>query len=107
MGIISKMYQRTIAISIWKWLEKLLLLSKRQAEESIKQVGQCQLKKENENLEVKITFYLGDKTEDFSPRTGFSNSSEDLLQRIKWGVGEGIQEFCNKDQVVRSSKDYY
>ena len=50
---------------------------------------------------------MGDKTEDFSPGHSFTNSSEDLLQRIKWGVGEGIQEFCNKDQVVRSSKDYY
>ena len=48
-----------------------------------------------------------EKAENLSLRYSFSNSSEDLLQRIKWGVGQGIQECCNKDQVVRTSKDYY
>ena len=47
-------------------------------------------------------FYLVNKTEDFSQEHSISGSSERLLQR---GKGGAIYSFCNKDQVVKTSKD--
>lgn len=48
-------------------------------------------------------FYLADKTEDLSPDI-VSQISRDCPRRE--GTGLDMQDFCNKDQVVRISKDY-
>ena len=50
-------------------------------------------------------FYLADKTEDYSLGRSLSDSSEKLPQRGKGGT-RAYRSFCNKDQVVRTSKDY-
>ena len=50
-------------------------------------------------------FYSVDKTEDLSPGHSISDSSEGLLQRAKGGA-RIYRNFCNKDQVVRTSRDY-
>lgn len=50
-------------------------------------------------------FYLEDKTEDLSLGHSPSDSSERLLRRDKGGA-RIYKSFCNKDQVVRTSKDY-
>ena len=47
--------------------------------------------------------FLADKPKDLSPGHGISDSSEGLLQMGKGGV-EIYMSFCNKDQVVRTSK---
>ena len=54
---------------------------------------------------LRILFYLADKTEELSLGLSPSETSERLLQRGKGGarINRG---FCNKDQVVRTSKDY-
>ena len=50
-------------------------------------------------------FYLVDKTEDFSPEDSFSDRSVGPLQRGKGGATI-YRGFCNKNQAVRTSKDY-
>ena len=55
--------------------------------------------------QLRILFYLADKTEELSLGCSPSGTSERLLQRGKGGarINRG---FCNKDQVGRTSKDY-
>lgn len=50
-------------------------------------------------------FYLVDKTEDVSPGHSMSDYSERLLWRGKRGAKK-FRNFYNKDQVVRTSKEY-
>ena len=50
-------------------------------------------------------FYLADKTEDLSPGHGISDRSEELPQRGQGGA-RIYRSFCNKGQVVGTSKDY-
>ena len=47
--------------------------------------------------------FLADKPKDLSQGHGISDSSEGLLQMGK-GKVEIYRSFCNKDQVVRTSK---
>ena len=51
-------------------------------------------------------FYLVNKTEELWPGRSLSDCSEELLQRRRGGT-RIFKEFCNKDQVVGASKDYY
>ena len=50
-------------------------------------------------------FYSVNKTEDLSPGGSLSDSSEGLLQRGREGA-RVYRSFCNKEQVVGTSKDY-
>ena len=50
-------------------------------------------------LKLRVIFYSGDKTEDLSPRGSISSKPEKTTPR-RQGGSQGIQEFCNKGQVV-------
>lgn len=54
---------------------------------------------------LRIKFYLEDKTEDINLGYGISDNCERLLPRDK-GDARIYGSFCNKDQIVRTSKDY-
>ena len=62
-------------------------------------------KKKSTAWKLRIMFYMVDKTEDLSPGCSLSDSSERLLWR---GEGEVriYRSFCNKDEIVKTSKDY-
>ena len=45
--------------------------------------------------------------EDFSPGYSISSNSEKLLPKRQMGSQEIYRSFCNKDQVVGTSKDYW
>ena len=60
-------------------------------------------KKNCTTLTLRVLFYSPDNTEDLSLEHSNSDNSESLLRRRK--VGACIcRSFCNKDQVVRTSK---
>ena len=63
-------------------------------------------KKKLHNLKVENYVLFGGLAEDLSPGDSLSDSSEGLLQRGKVGV-KIYRGFCNKNQVVGTSKDYY
>ena len=62
--------------------------------------------KKMHNLKVENYGFLFDGiSEDLSLGSSFSDSSEGLLGRDEGGAGI-YRSFCNKKQVVRTSKDY-
>ena len=65
----------------------------------------CRLKKKCTTYKLRITFYSVDKTEDLSPDAASQDDSEGRLPRGK-GRARLYGSFCNKDKVVRTSKDY-
>ena len=67
----------------------------------------CRLgkKKKSTPWKLSIMIYLADKTEDLSPEDKPSGHSERLLQGGKTGASV-YGRFCNKDQVVETSKGY-
>lgn len=63
-------------------------------------------KKKRTTSKLRIMFHLVDKTEDLSVGHSPSESSERLLQRGEGGT-RLYKNFCNKEQVVGTSKDYW
>ena len=57
------------------------------------------------NLKVENYVLFGGLSEDSSPGGSLSYGSEGLFQRGKEGA-RTYRGFCNKNQVVRTSKDY-
>ena len=57
------------------------------------------------NLNLRIIFYSVDKTEDLSLGDSISDNSEKLLLGGDGGA-RIYRSFCNKDQVVKTSKYY-
>ena len=66
----------------------------------------CWLKKKKNNLKVERHILFSRHSEDLSPKCSFWDSSEGLLWRKKGGA-KTHRGFCNKDQVVRTTKDFY
>ena len=59
--------------------------------------------KQKHNLKAENFVLLSGQTEDVSPGGSLSDTPEGLFQRSKEGTW--IYSFCNKKQVVRTSKD--
>ena len=57
------------------------------------------------SLKAENYILFGRFSEDLSPEDGLSDRSEGVLRRGKEG-DRIYRSFCNKNQVVRTSKDY-
>lgn len=53
---------------------------------------------------LRTTLYLVDKTDDSSAGHGISDNSKRCSEEARRGA-RTYRDFCNKDQVVRTSKD--
>ena len=62
-------------------------------------------KKKKQNLEVKNDVLFSGLAENLSPGSSLSSSSEELLWRGEWGASI-YGNFCNKNQVAGTLKDY-